>query len=184
MNLTPSWDLAIIVFFGIVMAYSFIIGKHQSVKIIIGTYIAIIASQGIGNVLGRMIGDSTTAIHILGIGFDVTVLAIVKVVLLLTFAITFAIRSGIDVSYSKQTNTFLNIFYTGIFGLCTAGLILSALFTFATGGGILDHHTLQWNQLGPIASGSQLLLLLVLNPEIWFTLPALLILATGFLHND
>lgn len=184
MGLTLSWDIAIIVFFGIVMTYSFIIGKHESVKVIIGTYMSIIVVQSIGNILERIVGVQSTGVHILGLGADITVLSAMKIVLLLFFVVAFAIKSGIDVTYGKQTGTVLGILYTGLFGLTTAGLIVASLLTFATNGGILDGHALPWNQLAPIANGSRMMLLLVLNQELWFSLPAILILATGFLHND
>jgi hypothetical protein len=51
MNVTLTWDLFIIVFFAMVMAYSYIIGRHQAAKIIFASYIAIIAVQGLGNIL-------------------------------------------------------------------------------------------------------------------------------------
>jgi hypothetical protein len=35
MNLTLSWDLFIIVFFALVVTYSFIIGRKESMKIIV-----------------------------------------------------------------------------------------------------------------------------------------------------
>jgi hypothetical protein len=48
-NLRLSWDLFIIVFFGVIIAYSFIIGRNQTLKIIIATYMAILTADGLGN---------------------------------------------------------------------------------------------------------------------------------------
>ena len=61
-NLTLSWDLFIVVFFAIIVSYSFIIVQHQSMKVIIASYIGIIATQGIGNVLARLMGGDSQAI--------------------------------------------------------------------------------------------------------------------------
>lgn len=185
MNLSLSWDIALIAFAGIVLTYNLIIGKHQSVRVIIGTYISIIASQGIGNVIQRLAPTSIrTFVLIPGVGMNISVIGIVKIVLLLALVIGFAIRSGIEINYAKQTGTTMSMILSALFGLATAGLLAAGILTFATGGGILDGQAVRWSQLAPIASGSQLLLLLVLNREIFFTLPALLILAAGFLHKD
>ena len=81
MNITLSWDLFVIVFFAMVVAYSFIIGKHESVKIIIATYIATVAVQGMGNILERLTGQSQQVLTILGLTVDSTLLAIVKLVI-------------------------------------------------------------------------------------------------------
>ena len=67
MTVTPTWDLFIIVFFGLVITYSFIIGKHEAVKIIISTYISILAVEGIGNVIERLTGDSRPLLSVLGL---------------------------------------------------------------------------------------------------------------------
>ncbi|MDP7069092.1 MAG: hypothetical protein QF815_01075, partial [Candidatus Peribacteraceae bacterium] len=74
MTITPTWDLFIIVFFGLVITYSFIIGKHEAVKIIISTYIAILAVEGMGNIIARMSGDSTPILNVMGLSVDTDIL--------------------------------------------------------------------------------------------------------------
>ena len=53
MEINLSWDLFVIVFFTVIIAYTFIIGRNQAVKIIISTYIAILAADGVGNIVER-----------------------------------------------------------------------------------------------------------------------------------
>ena len=53
MDLTLSWDLFIVFFFSVVTAYSFIIGKHQTLTTLVAAFIAILATQGLGHVLVR-----------------------------------------------------------------------------------------------------------------------------------
>ena len=81
MELTLSWDLFVIVFFAVVITYSFIIGKHESVKIIIATYIAIVAAQGMGNLLERLSGESEPLFSMVGLTLDIQLLATTKLVL-------------------------------------------------------------------------------------------------------
>ena len=50
MDLTLTWDLLLILFFAIVIAYSFIVGKEESGKIIVASYVAAVAVQGLGNI--------------------------------------------------------------------------------------------------------------------------------------
>jgi hypothetical protein len=107
-QLSLSWDLFIVVFFAIVMSYSFIIGKHQSMKVIIASYIAIIATQGIGNVLTRLMGGSEAMLQSMGIPMDDTLIALAKIFLFALCVIMFVIRSGIDVSYEHDSGTILS----------------------------------------------------------------------------
>jgi hypothetical protein len=138
MQLSLSWDLFIVVFFAIVMSYSFIIGKQQSMKIIIASYISIIAVQGIGNVLMRVVHNSGMTLESLGIPVDVTMIALAKIFIFAICIIVFVLRSGIDVSYDKDAGSVLSIVYTGLFGFSTAGLVVSTILTYASGSGILD----------------------------------------------
>ncbi len=183
MSLTLSWDLFVVVFFAIITSYSFIIGKNQAMKVIIATYISIIATQGIGNVIVRLTGESTALMQVMGVAFNFTVLSVVKIFLFALFIILFAIRSGIDVTYTRETGTTLNVVFTALFGFATAGLIVSTILTYATTNGIIDAG-LTSAAAQPILQGSALMQLMILNQDIWFTLPAFLIIAAGFAHQD
>lgn len=183
-NLTLSWDLFIVVFFAIVMSYSFIIGKHQSVRVIIASYIGIIATQGIGNVMSRLVGNAEQMFSAIGMPADTSVIALGKIFIFAICVIIFVTRSGIDVSYEKDAGRILSIVYTGFFGFATAGLIVSTVLTYASGSGILDATLIAQGAIADITKGSTLMQLMILNQDIWYTLPAFLIVATGFIHND
>jgi hypothetical protein len=180
LQLSLSWDLFIVVFFAIVMSYSFIIGKHQAMKIIIASYIAIIATQGLANVAIRLVGSSDAIFASTGIPIDSTMIALGKIFLFAVCIIIFVIRSGVEVSYEKEAGSILNMVYTGFFGFSTAGLIVSTILTFAASGGAVATQGL----IGPMAHGSVLVQLMILNHDIWYMLPAFLIIAMGFLHNE
>jgi hypothetical protein len=182
MNLTLTWDLFIIVFFAIVITYSFIIGKRESVKIIVATYIAIIAVQAIGNVIERLLGGSEGVFRVLGLSFDVTLVATVKIILFITVIIALAIKAGIEVKYFKEPRFIFNTILSALFGFTTAGLLLSTLLTYVADVPLLSGLP-QASSLSPIFAQSQLMQVMILNQDLWFSLPALLILAAGFLSN-
>ncbi len=182
--ITLSWDLFIVVFFAIVMSYSFIIGKDQSMKVIIASYIAVIATQGIGNVLTRLIGTGQEIFQSVGIPLDITLISLSKIFFFALCIIIFVTRSGIEVEHNKGSGTILSIVYTGLFGFSTAGLIVSTVLTYAAGNGILDSAIVNSGTIAPLIQESTLMQLMVLNQDIWFTLPAFLIVAVGLVHSD
>ena len=183
MSVTLSWDLFVIVFFAIVIAYSFIIGKRESVKIIIATYIAIITVQGLGNILERLLGQSATVLETIGIPFDVSFFATIKLLLFIAVIIAIAIRAGIEVKYLKEPRWIINTALSGLFGFASAGLLLSTVLTYVAGTPLLDQSAPSSAPLLPIVQQSPLMETLALHQDFWFALPALLILVAGIMSN-
>ncbi len=182
MNVTLSWDLFIIVFFGLVIAYSFIIGKHESIKVIIATYISIVAVEGIGNLLQRVTGQSESILNVLGFSVDLTVLMSAKLVFFVAIIIFLAIRGGLNIEYGKEMNTIINIIITGLFGFATAGLLMSALITLIGEPAQLAAQSVdQSSALSSIAQQSKLIQAIVLNQDLWLSLPALLLIGVGII---
>ena len=179
-NITLSWDLFIIVFFAIVVTYTFIIGKKESVKVIIATYIAIVAVQGIGNVFLRIGSEAgLTGAGMLGVSSTTPVLSIFKLVLFIILMILLTIRAGFSVQYAKES-ALVNVIVTSLCGIATAGLLLSTLLTYASSLPILDTQVPQLASLSPIIQQSVLMQLLLFNQDLWFAFPALVLIGAGF----
>lgn len=184
MTITPTWDLFIIVFFGLVITYSFIIGKHEAIKVIISTYIAILAVEGIGNIIERLSGDSLPMLNMVGLALDSTILTAVKLVLFVALIIFIAVRGGLEVGYTKDPGGFINVILTAVFGMATAGLLLITLFIFVADVQILDPNIENIESIAPLLQKSKLMQVMFLNQDLWFSLPALLLIAIGFLSNE
>ncbi|MBI3331674.1 hypothetical protein HYZ99_01810 [Candidatus Peregrinibacteria bacterium] len=183
MDITLSWDLFIIVFFAIIITYSFIIGRTESVKIIIATYIAIVAVQGVGNILQRMLGDSSAVMKVLGLSLDIELVSITKLILFVIILIALAIWSGAQVEYKEEPGFVVHTLLTALFGFTTAGLLVSTLVTYAAGVPLLDQNLPNVQSLSPVIAQSQLMQIMILNQDLWFSLPALLLLGAGILGN-
>ena len=184
MQLTLSWDLFVIVFFAVVITYSFIIGKHESVKIIISTYIAIVAAQGMGNLVERLSADSQPLFSMVGITLDIQLLATTKLVLFIVTIIFLAVRGGFEIEYQKVGNTLVDIAMTALFGFVTAGLMLSTLMTFVADAPLLDKNIAQSPFIATIITHSRLMEFMVLYQDLWFALPAIILLVIGFMNSQ
>ena len=184
MTIAPTWDLFIIVFFGLVITYSFIIGKHEAVKIIISTYIAILAVEGIGNVIERVSGESTPILNTVGLAVDSDILTATKLVVFIALIIFIAVRSGLEIDYRKDPGGPVNVLLTAIFGFATAGLLLISLFIFVTDIALLDPNLENLETAEALMKKSRLMQIMLLNQDLWFSLPALLLIAVGFVSNE
>ncbi len=187
MNLTLTWDLFIIVFFAIVTTYTFIIGKKESVKIIIASYIAIVAVAGLGNVLQRVGGATGSALSFVGLGLggvDAQLLPWIKLGLFVAIVIFLAVRAGFDIHYAKEGNAIINTIITAVMGVATAGLLLSTVLTYVSGVPMLDPNLTAIAAKSPVIQQSQLMQLMILNQDLWFSLPALALIVAGFVHRE
>ncbi|TSC58261.1 MAG: Uncharacterized protein Greene041619_692 [Candidatus Peregrinibacteria bacterium Greene0416_19] len=181
MSLTLSWDLFIIVFFAIVVTYTFIIGKKESVKIMLSSYIAIVAVQGFGNLLQRLTGSADSMLSVVGVTIDLTILSTTKLVLFIAIIVFLAVRAGFDVKYDREPNQMISLAITGLFGFATAGLLLSTLLTYIAGVPLLDATVATASTLAPIVQQSELMKLMVVNQDLWFSLPAVLLIGVGMM---
>jgi hypothetical protein len=184
MDLSLSWDLLVIVFFAVICAYSFIVGKHESVKIIIATYIAIVAIQGLGNLAAQALLYSKDYIEMVGISTDFTILSTVKLAAFVGAIIFLAIRGGFDMEYTKDLGNLVDSLLVGAFGFSTAGLLLASLLTFVAGSPLLDPNLAQAPALQPLLQSSELVKVMVDYQDVWFALPAIFLLILGFFAGD
>jgi len=186
MDLTLSWDLFIAFFFAVVTAYSFIIGKHQTLTILIAVYIAILATQGLGNIFTRFSGQSQPVFRIfevLGVELNVSTMSVSKLILFMIAIIAVALKGGFSVEYGRSHSSIVALVATGLFGFATAGLIVIALLTFVAGAPLLDPTLGAQALLQPLMKQSSLVQVMVLNQDLWFSLPALLLVGFGLVRE-
>ena len=184
MSVELSWDLFVIVFFAIVITYSFIIGKHESVKIIISTYIAIVAAQAMGNLMQRLSGESQPFLSTVGITVDITLLATTKLLLFVGTIVLLAVRGGFEVEYNTESGGMGDTALTGLFGFVTAGLLMSTLMTFVADVPLLDKNIALSPNIMMITSQSDLMKSMITYQDVWFALPAIILLIIGFTHGE
>lgn len=183
MEITLSWDLMVIVFFAVVIAYSFIVGKDESIKIVIASYISILAVQGIGNILQMFFQNAGSMTGILGAEVSNNAISVVKLLIFVAMIIFLAIRGGFEMENSGSLGGILEPVITAAFGIATAGLLLTALLTFIAARPLLDLTLINAPLLAPLLQQSTLVQWMVLYQHVWFSLPAILLVVIGFLSN-
>ncbi len=181
MHIALSWDLIIILFVALVVAYSFIVGKDASVKIIVATYIALVAVQAVGNIIMMLLSASTASM--VGLTLSPDILSISKLVLFAATIVFMAIKGGIEIKTSDSLGTSWDIALSTALGFSTAGLLLSSLVTYIAGRPILDMGLGSADVFSEIVLTSPLVNVIVQYQHIWFALPAILLMTIGFLGD-
>jgi hypothetical protein len=86
--------------------------------------------------------------------------------------------------YTKEVNNMISTALTGAFGFSTAGLLLSTLLTFIAARPLLDMSLASAPPLANLIETSRFVRIMVEHQDIWFALPACLLLLMGFLGAE
>jgi len=175
MDLKLSWDLFIIVFFAIVTSYSFIIGRKETLKIIIATYIAIITADGIGNLFNYYVTQTAffnKLVKFLGFGGDADQFSsILKVLIFIAIIVLLTIYGDYEVEDPPEGSAFISLVTLASISLLSGGLILSTIIVFANGGSLISGTAEVTDAFRMIYNESRFVRGLLDWHNAWFALP-------------
>ncbi len=175
-NIRLSWDLFIIVFFAVVIAYSFIVGRNQTIKIIISSYMAILLADAVGNLFHTYLVPTAPSLQ--GATGD-QALVLVKILVFVFMIVLLAIKGAYDVALAEEPSALTRFLSSLTFGFLNAGLMVSALLVYLTGGSFVTG-TVQANLYSNLYDESQFIRSLIDYYDIWFALPAVAIVIVSF----
>ncbi len=186
MNLTLSWDLFILVFFAVVVAYSFIIGRNATLKVITATYVAILCADGLGNLFAKYFAGSEAFLKLLklfSIGNSDQATAFFKVLVLIILVVLIAVRGlfNYDVSDSRPVSLRLAILL--LLGVLSAGLMMSAMLIFVSGQSLVTSIFTTNSILADIYAQSRLVRIMLDYSNFWFFLPGLGLLGVSLFNK-
>src|SRR3989338_9746477 len=146
MEINLSWDLFVVVFFTVIIAYSFIIGRNQTLKIIISSYIAILAADGIGNLIERYLIGQVTSGSGATLSASESSLIILKIVIFVFTIVLITTRGRFAINVGKMHSSFIGIALTLTYGILSAGLITSTILIYASGSSLVSESKLIMNE--------------------------------------
>jgi len=132
MQLALTWDLMVIIFFVVIMSYSYIVGQNGTIKIILSSYIAMLAANGLGNLLIKYIHISQPLIKV----FDSTAdsnSVVFKIFTFIVFTLILVLKGGFVIDMGRQNSFIVRLMSVTIFGFLSAGLIMSTVLVIIAG---------------------------------------------------
>lgn len=180
LNVTLTWDLLVIMFAAVITTYSFIVGRKESYKIILATYVAAVAVHAASGLIGWLFSHSEHLFSVLGLPAQAPILGGIRLLLFVGCIIILTIRGGITVEM-EDIGGIADIAFTAAAGLATAGLLLVILLTAIAGSPLLDPAMTQSPNLAPLLAQSRLASALAEQQAFWFCLPAALLIANGIM---
>ena len=171
-----SWDLFVIVIFAVIIAYSFIIGKTNTIKVIIGTYIAILTADGLGNLFKQYMLSSKEIVMFLkffGLGNEDKTMILVKVMIFILAIIIIAMKGSFEVREDIGKTGVIGLILNTIFGFLSAGLVISTLLIYVSGASFVGGNvSILNNTLAAAYAESEMVKLMIDNYNFWFAVPA------------
>lgn len=177
MNIHLSWDLFILVFFVVIVAYSFIIGRDNTLKVILGTYVAALAADAGGNLFQKYFSGSELFTRILkfaALGTEDEAVIFIKVLVFVAFVILLAVRGAFYVSTADDRSGAIKLVLSGIYAVMSAGLIISVILVFVSGVSFVGGSPeAAGTSIWSMYSQSNFVRSIVSNSYLWFSIPAL-----------
>lgn len=182
-----SWDLFVIVVFAVIIAYSFIIGKSNTLKVIIGSYIAILTADGLGNLFKQYLLSSKQVVLFLkffGLGGEDKTMILVKVLVFILAIVIISMKGGFEVHESGSHGGVIGLIMNLIFGFLSAGLMVSTLLIYVSGASFVGGTvSILNNTLASAYAESQMVKLMIDNYNFWFALPAVAFLVASLFNK-
>lgn len=186
MNLQLSWDLFILSFFGVVIAYSFIIGRNQTLKVISATYIAILCGDALGNLFGTYLASSEAFLRFLRL-FSISnadqATAFFKVVVLITFVVIVAVRGLYSFDADDGRPLSLKMGINLLLGVLSAGLMMSAIMIFVAGESLIADSATASGVISSLYGESRLVRVMVDYSNFWFFMPGAGLVLMSLFHK-
>ena len=178
MNIQLTWDLFILVFFVVIVAYSLIIGRGNTLKVILGTYVAALAADAFGNIFGASLAGSPLFGEMLtstSMASEPEAIVFIKVLAFVGLIILFAVKGAFEVNTDETKPAAIRLILSFIYAALSAGLIISVILVFMSGvsfvgGGSTETTT---TALWGLSNQSRLIGMILNNIYIWFAVPAL-----------
>lgn len=177
MNIQLSWDLFVLVFFVVIVAYSFIIGRDNTLKVILGTYVAALAADSIGSLFGVSFQGSPMFMQLLSfaaVGSENEAMVFVKVLVFVGLVIMFAVRGAFEVNTVDDKSSLVRLILSLLYAVMSAGLIISVILVFISGVSFVGggSETTTTSALWNLSAQSSLIKGMLNYTYMWFALPA------------
>lgn len=178
MDIRLSWDLFIIVFFVVILAYSLIIGRDNTLKVILGTYVAALAADAGGGIFAKYFSGSLMLMKLLkyaSLGSETAAVVFIKVLLFVGLVILFAVKGSFFVQTSSDRSGIIRFVISVMYALMSAGLVISVILVFVSGLSFVGGGNAQTTgtALWGMYSQSVMVKSIIGNSYFWFFTPAL-----------
>lgn len=154
-------------------------------KVIISSYVAILAADGIGNIIEKYLIGVDPLIKIFTVDKVASALIILKISVFVFTIVLLATRGGFDINLEDEKSPFIRLTMTAMYGILSAGLIVSTILIYTSGVSLVEGtidltNTVIYN----VYQSSYLVKQMINYYNVWFSLPALVFAFSSLTRRD
>jgi len=184
----PNVEITADVFIGsviaIMVAYGFIIGRNGILRIILSTYLAILAADGVSLFIeGRILSLSPILNKIFNL-FGAEGIVSLKIFIFIAIIVILVVRGAFTIDLPLEKFLSLRIISTGFVSLLSANLIISAILVYIAGGSFLQSNLNNDLSLLSLYQESILAKTLIENFHLSFLLPVITFIVFSLIYNE
>ena len=188
---TPSWDLLLGVVLFIIIVYGFIIGNAKTFKTLLALYPAFFMADILGKFLPTLfpnlaiafINNEEVKTFTLSQQTDsLQVIIITKIVVFLLFWLLITVKTPFQVEIETNNKKIGNVFLHFILSLSFGILLMNVVLHLLSGLSVFGDDPV-FHILAGVMAESFLVTLFIQFSGVWFAVPALVLVLSGFLHS-
>jgi len=185
MDIKLTWNLFIGGFFILILAYSVINGKNQTLKIIIASYLAALASDGLANLIYKYFLMYSPLAESISAPLLTKYFLFFKILLFIGLIVFLVIKAEYYVELDSSSPLFLRFLTTVIFAVLSAGLLISTVLVFVSGGTFIGATggSVDATQIADLYKESRLVRIMVNNYNLWFSIPAIALILDSMISR-
>jgi hypothetical protein len=170
--MVPTWDLVLLIFFGVSLVYGFLMGREKVILTLLGAYVGlVIANQWATSAFGLITNHSSAVLNDQFVSGNVSIFT-VKVALFLVTILIIAFRGGLLAHSFMGGRGIVALGIQTGYSLLNAALIAASILEF-----------LPPDVKSRVVEGSVIAGPLVSAYAWWLILPVVLMALTGFLSR-
>jgi len=187
----PSWDLLLGIVLLIIIIYGFIIGNAKTFKTLLALYPAFFTADILGKFLPQLfpnlqiafINNSEVTTFTLSQQTDsLQTIIITKMIIFFAFWILITVKTPFHVEIETNNKKIGNIFLHFILSLSFGILLVNIVLLLLSGLSVFGNDPV-FHILAGVMTQSFLVTLFIQFSGIWFAVPSLVLVLSGFLHS-
>lgn len=188
---SPSWDFLLGSILAIIIIYGFIIGNAKTFKTLLALYPAFFMADILGKFLPSLfpnlqiafINNSDVTTFTLSEQTDsLETIIITKIIVFLIFWILITVKTPFTVEIKTNNKKIGNLFLHFILSLSFGILLMNVILLLLSGLSVFGDDPV-FHILAGVMSESFLVTLFIQFSGVWFAVPSLVLVLSGFLHS-
>lgn len=159
-------------------------GRDQTIKIILSSYISVLVSDAAGGFCSKIVYNAMLAMgNTVNEDVGDKFLLITKISIFISLIVALTVRGAFAITVPKESNSFMSLVITIIYGILSAGLIVSTVLVYISGISLFLSDG-GGESFSIITRNNHVISLIIDNYSIWFSLPAIAFVISSLFSSD